>query len=219
MRIIIFITVCLLCVCGASADLSASYTVPKEAVEMARIGMNDIFNNAPRDMLEKKGFLNPSEKPDDSRLGDGYPVYRIEPELAVYSSPQDDFMSVLTLVAWAFPVYVNDQLRTMIRVRRTEDGTWTVNQIGGNPRPVLNARRKWTPEDGYSHSSAFMINGPKFVIMEKENSIKLLSVFERDEAVLGIQKDADGSYPLLDPSYVMKRLKPIVEKKIRMREQ
>ena len=218
MRILISIVVFVLCFCGAVSDLSASYTVPEEAVEMARIGMEDLFNNAPRDMLEKKGFLYPSEKPGDARLGDGYPVYRIEPELALHSAPEDDFTSVLTLVAWAFPVFVNDQLRTMIRVRCKEDGTWTVNQIGGNPRPVLDARRKWTPEEGYSHSTAFMINGPKFVIMEKQDTVKLLSVFERDETVLGIQKGADGSYPLLDPSYVLKRIKPLAEKKTRMRE-
>jgi hypothetical protein len=219
MRTLIIITVFITYIGGFGTDIFASYTVPKEAVEMARIGMEDLFNNAPRDFLEKRGFLNPSEKPSEARLGAGYPMYRIETELALSGLRGDNFKSLLTLVAWAFPVYVKDQPRTMICVRQNEDGTWDVNEIGGNPRPVLNARRKWKPERGYSHSTAFMINGPKFVMLEKDNDIKLISLFERNERVLGIQKKADGMYPLLDPSYVLKKLKPILKKKIRIQEQ
>ena len=198
-----------------SSDLYAGETVPAEAREVAKREVSRIVNTWDRWVIDD--WFMPSDKASDVHLGDGYGYYRIEPEKLVKFSADDDFYSVLTFIYYTFPIYVGDEPRTLISLVK-RDNKWRFSDLGGDPNPITEARERWPKEEGYNHSYALMLRGPDFIILEKGDTLSLYSFRKRSESTLDIKKGEDGFYPLLDPGYVTRKLRPRIKARLEKRK-
>jgi len=162
----------------------------------------------------KNGFphyIYPTDCFEDFKLGVPSPRYHLKMEVIEKMDDASSFADAIRFDVWEIPIYIGDEdePRTMFRIRRNNSGNWWSpgNKIGGDPRHMCTARRKWPIEDGYRHAKMQFSNTDIFLIMVEKGGKLFFWDYQSNKAtgeeILGLVRNEDGTWPVFSRDYLI----------------
>jgi len=197
-------------------SLSCSAGVIKEVPEdLLPAAEKILIKKFKSNTMQVKGFLpyfQPEDNLMDFRLGEPYPKYALD-GLKIYRLKDNtEFLEALEFLRWRLPIYLGDEKepRTILSVKKNGEENWVYTGMGGYAQNMLEAKKLWPAEKGYSHAM-ILVSGLKVPLIMLEKDSKLQFYYFRSnnwaERLFGIYRNSDGYYPLFSKDHLIEKIK------------
>jgi len=176
--------------------------VPEDLLPAAEKILSERFSAYPQWYLDFQPYFHHGDSLMDFRLGEPYPCYQFKMKDIYYLKEKEDFKNIVKFRIWSIPIYLSneEEPRTKFNVKKNSDGKWRWAGIGGNPKPILEARERWLHKKGYRCAPFYARRGPrKLIIIENADTLRfyIYSQNSKTAEILGISKNSEGYYPQL----------------------
>ena len=121
--------------------------VPEDLLPAAEKILSEDFNKSSHEYIKNLSYFHPGDNLMDFRLGEPYPRYGLNMNIVYDLKENSNFKDALEFGLWKVPIYIGDEKkpRTMLGVRKKNDGKWHYAGIGGSRnscRPAGNKGRR-----------------------------------------------------------------------------
>lgn len=170
---------------AAPGRASSGYSTAKQAAEASLADLSDLVESP---VPAKRGFGSAAEAKSAAITG-GIPVYSVNlDQLVKYTPDQDAATLLIDKQEVFFPIMVQDELRSSVRVRKRPDGNWEAFQFaGGAPAKAI--------YDNVQRASSSAKTNPGNISLVEIRGLSALLVAHQEGGVLTVTvaKDVPGT--------------------------
>lgn len=196
--------------------LSAAEPVPVEVLNAAEEGLNRYLDAIPDGQLDHFGFTS-KEEFALTTVGTPFRVYTIKPAELFSFNEGDDISSVISpTTLWMVPVICAGSSRALLKVDLM-NGEWKAVGIGAS---VLASEMERVEDflirfSGYETKFVRIYQASKDLILLSKGGVSHFVPLRSTDYDLGPLKQGEVyEYRLIDPSEIITRLVPVVEKNL-----